>query len=505
MRSRSSHTSVMRRSAGDMAMFETAELGRTTSGDAFKKQEPFLRTGLLTVQYELRDADFPVVMVIAGTDRLGADDVINLLHEWMDARYIEANVFEAPTEEELEQPQFWRYWRALPPKGKIGVFHREWTTRAIVDRVKGKIDDAGLDERLRHIETFEKALVDDGAVVLKVWLHLSERELARRLEEAGRDDESWKITSHDRFVLRRYRRVQRIAEQVLRRTSVGRALWTVVESADWRYRNVVVAQTLIQTLTRRLAEPARPLPHRPAPASRQPNPLTILDQLDLTKTLDEAAYEKKQNRYWARLAALGRRSHKRGLSSVVLFEGWDAAGKGGAIRRLTKPLDASRYRVVPVAAPSDEERAHHYLWRFWRRLPRAGHWTIFDRSWYGRVLVERLEGFATEEEWRRANDFEEMLVSRGILLLKFWLHLSPREQLRRFKARENVPFKKYKISSEDYRNRDRWNAYELAADEMVQRTSTDYARWHLVAGNDKRWARIHVLKTVCRELANALE
>jgi polyphosphate kinase 2 (PPK2 family) len=203
------------------------------------------------------------------------------------------------------------------------------------------------------------------------------------------------------------------------------------------------------------------------------------------------------------------KSHKSGLSTVVVLEGWDAAGKGGAIRRLTKPLDAAHYRVVPIAAPSEEERAHHYLWRFWRRLPRAGHWTIFDRSWYGRVLVERLEGFATEEEWRRAyaeiNDFEEILVRRGILLLKFWMHISPGEQLRRFKSREKVPFKKYKISTEDYRNRERWNAYELAADEMVQRTSTDYARWYLVAANDKRWARIHVLKTVCRELTKALK
>jgi polyphosphate kinase 2 (PPK2 family) len=197
-----------------------------------------------------------VVLVIAGTDRLGGADLINLLHEWMDARYIEANIFEKPSEEELEQPRFWRYWRALPAKGRIGIFHREWTTSAIVDRVKGNINDVGLDERLRHIETFEKALVDDGAVVLKFWLHLSEKALARRFEEAQRDkDESWKITKDDRLVLRHYAQVHSIAEQVLRRTSVGRGLWNVVESADWRYRNVAVAQTIIQTLTLRLAEP----------------------------------------------------------------------------------------------------------------------------------------------------------------------------------------------------------------------------------------------------------
>jgi len=491
-------------------MFETAELGRITSKEEYKKQEPVLRTGVLTVQYELRDADFPVVLVIAGTDRLGCTDLMNLLHEWMDARYLEASVFEAPSDEELERPRFWRYWRALPAKGRIGIFHREWTTRAIVDRVKGNLDEAGLDERLRHIESFEKALIDDGAVVLKFWLHLSEKALARRLEEAENGSgESWEITKEDRLVLRHYPRVQSVAEQVLRRTSAGGALWNVVESADWRYRNVAVAQTLIQTLARRLGEPPKLRIHPSGPAPRDPNPLTVLDHVDLEKTLDDEAYEKKLNRYWGKLAKLSRKSHRCGLSAVVAFEGWDAAGKGGVIRRLTKPLDAARYRVVPIAAPSEEERAHHYLWRFWRRLPRAGHWTIFDRSWYGRVLVERLEGFATEEEWRRAyseiNDFEEMIVDRSILLLKFWIHISPEEQLRRFKAREKVAFKKYKITAEDYRNRDRWNAYELAADEMVQRTSTDYARWHLVSGNDKRWARIQVLKTACRELSTALD
>jgi polyphosphate:AMP phosphotransferase len=424
----------------------------------------------------------------------------------MDARYLEASVFEAPSDEELERPRFWRYWRALPAKGRIGIFHREWTTRAIVDRVKGNLDEAGLDERLRHIESFERALAADGAVVLKFWLHLSESALASRLKDG--DGGSREVKKEDRLVLRHYSRVQAVAEEVLRRTSAGDALWNVVESADWRYRNVAVAQTLIQTLTRRLAEPPNLRIHPTGHSSREPNPLTVLDHVDLTKTLDDATYEKKLDRYWRRLAKLSGESHRIGLSAVLAFEGWDAAGKGGVIRRLTKPLDAARYRVVPIAAPTEEERAHHYLWRFWRRLPRAGHWTLFDRSWYGRVLVERLEGFASEEEWRRAyseiNDFEELIVQRGMLLLKFWIHISPEEQLRRFKAREKVPFKKYKITPEDYRNRERWNAYELAAEEMVQRTSTGYARWHLVAGNDKRWARVQVLKAVCRELEQAI-
>jgi polyphosphate:AMP phosphotransferase len=491
-------------------MFETAELGRITSKEDYNEQQPFLRTGVLTVQYELRDADFPVILVIAGIDRLGCAQLMNLLHEWMDARYLEGNVFEAPSDEELERPQFWRYWRALPAKGRIGIFHREWTTGAIMDRVKGSLNDAELEERLRHIETFERALADDGALVLKFWLHLSEKALARRIAEAKNGSgDSWEVGREDRLILRHYAKVRSVAERVLRRTSVLGALWTVIESEDSRYRSVAVAQTLIQTLTRRLGEPPKPPAQPVRSVKAEPNPVTVLDHVDLTKHLDDDVYEKKLRRWWKTLARLAHKSEKRGLSAVLAFEGWDAAGKGGAIRRLTKPLDAARYRVVPIAAPTEEERAHHYLWRFWRRLPRAGHWTLFDRSWYGRVLVERLEGFAREEEWRRAyaeiNDFEESIVSRGILLLKFWMHISPEEQLRRFKDREKVPFKKYKITADDYRNRDRWNAYELAAEEMVQRTSTSHARWHLVPGNDKRWARIQVLKTTCRELSRALD
>jgi polyphosphate kinase 2 (PPK2 family) len=334
--------------------------------------------------------------------------------------------------------------------------------------------------------------------------------LARRLQEAKKNGgSSWSVTRSDRLLLRHFERVQEVTEAVLRRTSAGDALWNVIESADSRYRDLTVAQILMRTLTLRLARPAKPrnLPPRPSPGA--PNPLTVLDRVDLGRKLEKAQYEKKLPRYWERLAKLSRKLHRRNQSVVLVFEGWDAAGKGGVIRRLTKAVDAAHYRVVPIAAPTEEERAHHYLWRFWRRLPRVGHWMIFDRSWYGRVLVERLEGFASEEDWARAygeiNDFEELIVTRGTLLLKFWIHISPEEQLRRFKAREKVPFKKYKITAEDYRNRDRWNEYELAADEMVQRTSTRYARWHLIPGNDKRWARIQVLKTVCRELEKALD
>jgi polyphosphate kinase 2 (PPK2 family) len=189
---------------------------------------------------------------------------------------------------------------------------------------------------------------------------------------------------------------------------------------------------------------------------------------------------------------------------ILVFEGWDAAGKGGVIRRITAAMDARDYRVIPIAAPNDEERAHHYLWRFWRQIPGAGRMTIFDRSWYGRVLVERVEGFATEAEWTRAYaeivDFEQQLYDHRALILKFWIHIDSAEQLKRFRSRQDTPYKDYKITEEDYRNRERRNDYELAANEMLGRTWTEYAPWHLVEGNDKRFARIKVLKIICDQL-----
>jgi polyphosphate:AMP phosphotransferase len=482
-------------------MLEASELGRRTSDEEFRENEAALRVGLLTVQFELKEADFPVIVVLAGDDDTGARDALNLLHEWMDPRYLEANVFERPTDEEKERPRFWRYWRALPPSGRIGIFMRAWTERAILDRALGEIDEVSFDRRLRNIESFEEMLSADGALVLKIWYHASPKELRRR-RKSLKDRKEWRSTSrYVQHLLEHQEAIRELSERALRRTSRGDAVWHVVESSDANYPLLTTAQLLIQSLTKRLAVPPKPR-RRPRPSESWPDPITVLDQVDRTRRLSKEEYEKRLQRGWKRLGKLSRKAHHVGTSAVFVFEGWDAAGKGGAIRRLTRAMDAAHYRVVPTGAPTEEERAHHYLWRFWRALPRAGHLTIFDRSWYGRVLVERLEGFAREDEWRRAyreiNDFEAQLDNAGVLVVKFWIHIDQEEQLARFKKREKVPFKKYKITAEDYRNRERWREYEAAADEMVRRTSTDHAKWHLVAGNDKRWARIQVLESVCR-------
>ena len=241
---------------------------------------------------------------------------------------------------------------------------------------------------------------------------------------------------------------------------------------------------------------------------RYTGPLTVLGRLDMHKHLTKAQYNEHLPVHQSELRVLHRQARERDISTIMVFEGPDAAGKGGAIRRVNTALEARNYQVHGFAAPTDEERAQHYLWRFWRHLSRAGRITIFDRSWYGRVLVERVEGFASEDEWRRAyseiNDFESQLTAHRIVLLKFWIHISKDEQLRRFKEREKIAHKSWKLTDEDWRNREKWDDYEQAVHDMVQHTSTHAAPWTLVEGNDKRFARIKVVETACQRLRAAL-
>jgi polyphosphate kinase 2 (PPK2 family) len=235
----------------------------------------------------------------------------------------------------------------------------------------------------------------------------------------------------------------------------------------------------------------------------------VLSTLDGSLRLEKLEYRKLLATYQGQLNLLQRRAREQKVSTILVFEGWDAAGKGGAIRRINAVLDSRAVEVISIAAPSDEERAHPYLWRFWHRLPRAGRITIFDRSWYGRVLVERVEGLATEKQWRRAyaeiNRFEQQLVDHGTVLLKFWMHISKQEQLRRFREREQTPWKRWKLTDDDWRNRERRDDYEIAVHDAVERTSTRHAPWILVEGNDKLYARIKVLRSICEALEKRLK
>lgn len=495
-------------------MFEAAEVGRKLSKDAYKKRVPALRAALLDAQQRLRSAPFPAIVVFAGVDGAGKGETVNLLNEWMDPRWIVTRAFGEPSDEERERPEHWRYWRELPPRGRIGLFLSSWYSRPVVDRAYRRISRVEFEHQLRGLAAFERMLADDGALILKYWMHLDRRAQRKRLETLERDPLTrWRVTKLQWKHWKMYDRFIDAAEQTIRTTSSVGAPWRIVEGRDEEYRSVTVAESLLAAIEGRLSAPAR----RPTPAARVTPPRsptrgaaapTVLSRLDMSKRVDKALFERELLAWQGRLNRLQRRAARAAVSTILVFEGADAAGKGGAIRRITGALDAREYQVTPIAAPTDEERSHHYLWRFWRHLPRAGRVTIFDRSWYGRVLVERVEGFATPAEWMRAyaeiNQFEDQLIAHGIVLVKYWIHITKDEQLRRFEARRDSAFKRWKITDEDWRNRKKWDAYEQAVNEMVERTSTREAPWTLVEGNDKYHARIKVLQTVCDRLRAAL-
>lgn len=489
-------------------MFKAAEIGRSISKEEFDARIPALRTELINTQFDLRDATFPVVILLAGEDRLGCHELLGFLTQVLDSRFLHVSAFGRPGPEEAERPPFWRYWNTLPPTGRIGVLIGAWTVSAIIDRLEKKTRKSEFVGALHHCREFEATLADEGALILKFWLHVPRSALKKQVEGSGKKKwwqppvrASWRINKD-------YDRGMDLVEQAIQETNTEHAAWNVIESTDHRYRDLTTAETILREIRRRLDEGPRRAPAKPEAVPAE-DPHTILDTVDLGASLSKEDYEPKLIDEQKKLNQLSNKAFKDGVSTVMVFEGWDAAGKGGCIRRVTAAMDATISRVIPIAAPTEEERAHHYLWRFWRHLPRAGRVVIFDRSWYGRVLVERVEGFANHEEWTRAYseicEFESQLVEHGVVLLKFWLHVDRETQLQRFKERESTPFKQFKITEEDYRNREKWNAYEAAVNEMVARTSTRRTPWSIVPSNNKYFARIEILKTINKALSHRIK
>jgi polyphosphate:AMP phosphotransferase len=522
-------------------MFEAAELGLTVPDSEYSDRVPALRERLLEAQTDLRDEDFSVLIVFGGVDKGGKGETATRLSYFMDPRRIITHAYDRPSQEEDERPEYWRFWRDLPPNGHIGIFLRAWYSKPLLQRAFGRIDMTEYDHRLDRIVAFERTLSENRTLIFKFWMHLGKEQQAARFRELEQDPrQAWRMTEKDWRHWEMYDEFTSAAEHLIVRTSRGHSQWTIVEATEPNYRNLEVAEAVAEGIERAITNRRR---DRTLAASRveldeeaelddvaEPEggakgdaqadeqvdadpyagrtPTTVLSTLDLGKSLTKSEYRAQRDELQGRLNLLQRHAREQERSIILVFEGWDAGGKGGAIRTLLGALDARNYTVTQVAAPTDEEASHHYIWRFWRKLPRAGKVSIFDRSWYGRVLVERVEGFASEEEWRRAygeiNEFERELVDHGMVVVKFWLHVSPEEQAKRFEARRQVAYKRWKLTDEDLRNREKWPVYEAAVHEMVQRTSTPFAPWHLVEGEDKRFARVKVLETVCSALDAAL-
>ncbi|MEO7328530.1 MAG: polyphosphate:AMP phosphotransferase [Minicystis sp.] len=493
-------------------MFESAELGHVIDKEQYGKEEPALREALLNAQYDLLQSKrFPVIILVSGVDGAGKGETVNLLHEWMDPRHIETHAFDVEgAEAEGQRPAFYRFWRALPPKGKIGIFFTSWYTDPILERVWRRSADIELDLRMEQNRRFERMLAAEGALILKFWFHLSkdkQRERLRRLESKERT--RFRVTTGDWKNFKSYDRFRKISERVLRQTSTAEAPWIVVEGTDARYRSLTVGKAIEGALRGRLDEPAQKTSASHAPPFIAPvDGVHLINRLDLSLKTPKENYARQLEKLQRRIALLSRHPRYARIGSMAVFEGSDAAGKGGAIRRLASALDARQYHTYAIAAPTEEERAQPYLWRFWRHVPRRGKLAVFDRSWYGRVLVERVEGFCSESDWMRAyaeiNDFEEQLFEHGIVVSKFWLQISADEQLRRFKQREATSFKRFKITEDDWRNREKAAAYEDAVRDMVDRTSTEIAPWALIEAEDKYHARLKVLHTYAERVEKAL-
>jgi polyphosphate:AMP phosphotransferase len=493
-------------------MLESAEIGHKVPKRVYAREEPKLRELLLNAQFDLSQSGRgPLLLVISGVEGGGRGETANKLTEWMDPRHIHVVAFGPRAPEEAARPPAWRYWRSLPPKGKIGILMNAWYNEATLAHVQGKIDADQVNTRVQAIREHEQMLTDEGFVLLKFWIHLSRAAQKQRLQELEHDPTTaWRVTREDWKAYRIYNKAHELWESLLRETSTGVAPWHIVEGTDGRYRYLTVGKILLDVLRTTLA----PRPTTPKHAITPPAPSVIdnvklIRDLDLSKKLPVKDYDRALEKHQGKLATLTRHKRFAKRSLILVFEGVDAAGKGGAIRRVTGALDARQYVTVPVAAPTEEERAFPYLWRFWRNVPRYGGITIFDRSWYGRVLVERVEGYCSVYDWMRAydeiNQFEEQLTRGDAVVVKFWLQISKAEQLRRFKARERSPFKRFKITADDWRNRKKWNAYEQAVCDMVDRTSTEIAPWTLVEAEDKYYARIKVLQTIAGRVKQALD
>lgn len=499
-------------------MLEMVDLGKKLSKEEFKQWMTGAERQINELQRGMKEAGIPTIVVFEGLEAAGKGTCINRLMQPLDPRGFKVHPIHPPQEEERLRPFLYRFWCRLPARGRVAIFDHSWYTRVLEERVEKRVSRDQWLGAFSEIQAFERQQADDGAVLVKFWLHISKKEQGKRFKAMEESPSlAWKIGKPEHRQHKLYKKYLEAAEDVFEKTNTAFAPWVIVEGHDKQFAIRKVFQTLISTWEQAL-EKARAAKSAkaaavPAPAAKTAKgktaktvailpheSVTILSGLDLSQKVDEKTYGVKVEKYQARLLELEHELYIRRVPVVIAFEGCDAAGKGGAIKRLVQKLDPRGYEVIPVAAPTREELDHHYLWRFARALPKHGHLTIFDRTWYGRVLVERVEGFCSEEAWRRAyreiNEFESHLVNDGGVLVKFWLHIDQDEQMRRFKERQSTAWKQWKITDEDWRNREKWPQYERAINDMLANCSTRSAPWTIVEANDKLHARLKVLKTV---------
>lgn len=491
-------------------------LGQIDVSKSMQKKEYDKQIGKLEVRFgelqrKCKEKNIPITVVFEGLDASGKGTMINRMIQSLDPRGFKVFTLGRKNEEEAMRPYFWRFFTKIPERGRMHIFDQSW--------YKGVYEK---DISEKEVLDFEQMLTEDGMVIVKFFLMISKEEQKKRLDKLEKNSEtSWRVTGQDKENNRNYEKCLKKYDRLLVHTDTANAPWTVVEGTDKLYASCKILSTMVMRMEKAVCEAEKRANEKKAHRAKEQENMAVsgpaeadsfrngvLQGIDLERTIEREEYKQRKKELQKRLLILQNKMYLKRVPVILAFEGWDAGGKGGAIKRLTQAMDPRGYEVVPVAAPNDIEKAHHYLWRFWEKIPKAGHMAIFDRTWYGRVLVERIEGFATEEEWNRAyneiNNMEEQFVNAGYVVLKFWLHIDRDEQERRFHERENIPEKQWKITEEDWRNRAKWDEYEQAVDEMIVRTSTADAPWIVVEGNSKQYARIKVLETVVEALEKRL-
>lgn len=507
-------------------MLEKIDLDKKLSKKESKAVIEELSKRLSYLQRACKTEQIPITIVFEGFGASGKGTMINQLIQPLDPRGFMVYSIQRHTAEEVRRPYLCRFFSKLPAKGRITLFDRSWYRRVLNDRIDKITTKEELECAFDDINNFEKLLIDDGMVIIKFFLYITKKEQKIRFEKLMKSKETaWRVKARDLRQNKHYKEYLEMNNEMLENTDTMYAPWSIIEAMDFQYAQVKIMKNVVARLEEELLKrkeiakaqnQVTRIGNTEVVKATYPNEVEsieevrthVLEGIDLSKDIRKKDYKKKLQKLEEKLALLHSDMRRKKVPVILVFEGWDAAGKGGAIKRLTRNLDPRGYEVNPISAPGDIERAHHYLWRFYNTFPRAGHLAIYDRSWYGRVLVERVEGFCSEEEWKRAyheiNEMEEHLSNFGAVIIKFWLHIDKEEQERRFKARQTNPEKSWKITKEDWRNREKWDEYVRAADEMFVKTSTTYAPWVVVEGNSKEYARIKVLETVAEALEKYL-
>lgn len=499
-------------------MLEKLDLTKKMTKSEYQEKMPVLEAHLGKLQRECKNLNIPVAIVFEGFGASGKGLQIGELIQSMDPRGFEVHAIKEETIEEKMYPFLWRFWTKTPENGRIAIYDGSWYRKVLIDRFDQTTRKKDIPIAYDTIDSFEKQLTDAGMVLLKLFLVVDQKEQKKRFQKLLSSKETaWRVSKGDLRRNKDYKEYQSMIEEMLRETDTGDAPWTIIEAMDRRFATVKIYTTVIKYLSEKVEQMKRIEEQKEVQCHQEVTDLmgnkelqeSVLSKADLSLCYSKEEYKAKEKKLQKKLQMLHSELYRRRIPVVLGFEGWDAGGKGGAIKRLTEKMDPRGYVVHPTAAPNDIEKAHHYLWRFWRAMPKAGHVSIFDRTWYGRVMVERIEGFCTKKDWQRAykeiNGMEKALSDAGAIVVKFWMQIDKDEQERRFKVRQADPEKQWKITEEDWRNREKWDQYEEAVNEMLIRTSTENAPWVVVEGNCKYYARIKVLQTVVDAIEKRLK